>query len=120
MSSDARQRARRLRIAAAVILVLGVFGADFVYWLGSRSKVVSDNPAFLTNEKEQSRQEEILIGKQAGLVDAWTEDLKRPKTQAIIIVVAAALAAGGCFYFAGLQHNFEEAERDEETKPPTD
>jgi hypothetical protein len=118
MASAAKQRAKRLRIAAGIILVLGIFGADLVYWMGTRSKVFSDNPVFLTNEKEQSRQEEILIGKQAGIVDAWMEDLKHPKTQAIIIVVAAALVAGGCFYFAGLQHNLDNEESGEETKPP--
>jgi len=101
ISSD-RRRGRRLRIAAAIVLVLGIFGADMVYWLGTRSVVDSNDPSLLVNEKEQSRQEEILYGKQAGLIREWTADLKRPGTQAAVIIVVAALVAGGCIYFGSL------------------
>jgi hypothetical protein len=101
-SSSPKRRARRLRITAAIILVLGIFGADLVYWLESRSAVISNDPSLLGNEKEESRQAEILYGKQAGLIRAWTDDLKQPGTQAILIVVAAALVACGCIYFASL------------------
>ena len=100
--SSAKRRARRLRIAAAVVLVLGIFGADLVYWLGTHSPDISDDPQMLGNEKAESRQAEILYGKQAGLVKEWTDDLKRPGTQAIIIVISAVLVAGGCLYFASL------------------
>jgi hypothetical protein len=101
--SSAKRRARWLRITAAVVLVLGVFGADLVYWLGTRSAVVSDDPSMLGNEKAESRQAEILYGKQAGMVQDWSNDLKRPGVQAVIVVVTAVLVAGGCFYFAGLE-----------------
>jgi hypothetical protein len=100
--SSAKRRARLLRITAAVVLVLGIFGADLVYWLGTRSAEASDDPSTLGNEKAESRQAEILYGKQAGLIKEWAEDLNRPGTQAVIIVVAAALVAGGCFFFARL------------------
>ena len=100
-SSD-RRRARLLRIIAAIVLVLGIFGADLVYWLETRSVVVSDDPSMLGNEKAESRQAEILYGKQAGLIKDWSDDLKRPGTQAVIIVVTAALVAGGCIYLARL------------------
>jgi hypothetical protein len=101
--SPSRHRlGRRLRLIAAVVLVLGIFGADGVYFLGTRSPQASDDPALLGNEKAQTRQEEILYGKQSVLIDSWTRDLKRPGTQAVIVVVAAALVAGGCFYFARL------------------
>jgi hypothetical protein len=100
--SSAKRRARRLRITAAVVLVLGIFGADLVYWLGTRSAEVSDDPQMLGNEKAESRQAEILYGKQAGLIQEWSDDLKRPGTQAVIVMVSAILVAGGCFYFARL------------------
>jgi hypothetical protein len=100
--SSARRQARLLRIVAAVVLVLGIFGADLVYWLGTRSAVVSDDPSMLGNEKAESRQAEILYGKQAGMVQDWSDELKRPGVQAVIIVVTAVLVAGGCVYFAGL------------------
>src|ERR1700678_1670520 len=100
--SSAKRRARLLRITAAVVLVLGIFGADLVYWLGTRSAEMPDDAQTLGNEKAESRQSEILYGQQAGLIKEWAEDLKRPGTQAVIVVVAAALVAGGCFYFARL------------------
>jgi hypothetical protein len=100
--SSAKRRARRLRITAAVVLVLGIFGADLVYWLGTRSAQTSDDPQMLGNEKAESRQAEILYGKQAGLIQEWSDDLKRPGLQAAIVVVSAVLVAAGCFYFARL------------------
>jgi hypothetical protein len=100
--SSAKRRARGLRIIAAVVLVLGIFGADLVYWLGTRSAEVSDDPQMLGNEKAESRQAEILYGKQASLIKEWSDELKRPGIQAVMVVVTAVLVAGGCFYFARL------------------
>jgi hypothetical protein len=102
MVSSARRRARLLRITAAVVLVLGIFGADLVYWLETRSAMESDDPSMLGNEKAASRQAEILYGKQAGLIQEWSDELKQPGVQAVIIVVTAVLFAGGCIYFARL------------------
>lgn len=105
-SISRRQRpGRRLRIIAAIVLLLGIFGADAVYFIGTHSEQAFDDPALLGNEKAQSRQEQILYGKQSVLIDEWTAELKRPGTQAVIVVVAAALVAGGCFYFARLLDN---------------
>jgi len=52
--------------------------------------------------RRPSRGRRKFYGKQALLIDNWTHDLKQPGTQALIIVVTAALVAGGCFYFARL------------------
>jgi hypothetical protein len=106
--SSAKRRARWLRITAAVVLVLGIFGADLVYWLGTRSAEVSDDPSMLVNEKAEARQAEILYGKQAALIQNWTDELKRPGVQAVIVVSAAILIAGGCFYFARLLEHGDE------------
>jgi hypothetical protein len=103
--SSARRRARRLRITAAIVLLLGIFGADLVYWVGTRSADLPEDPSMMGNEKARSRQEEILYGKQSVLIDNWSHDLKQPGTQALLIVVTAALLAGGCFYFAHLLDN---------------
>jgi hypothetical protein len=100
--SSGKRRGRPLRITAAIVLLLGIFGADAVYFLGTRSASSPGDPALLGNEKAQVRQEEILYGKQSVLIDNWTNDLKKPGTQALIVVVAAALVAGGCFYFSRL------------------
>jgi len=106
--ASGKRPGRWLRITAAAVLLLGIFGADLAYWLGTRAARTSDDPAMMGNEKAQSRQEEILYGKQAVLIDGWTHDLQQPGTQALIIVVTAALVAGGCFYFARLLDSADE------------
>jgi flagellar basal body-associated protein FliL len=100
--SSAKRRARRLRIIGVMILLLGIVGAGVVYWLGTRSADVSDDLSMVGYNKSAERQMEILYGKQGELIEDWSNDLKQPGTQAIIIVVAAVLMAGGCFYFARL------------------
>jgi hypothetical protein len=100
--ASARRKARRLRITAAIVLLSGIFGADLVYWLGTRS-VDSPNPLPLAGEdKAETRRAEMLMGQQTVLMDEWGRDLKRPGTQAGIVFVTAALAAAGCLYFARL------------------
>jgi hypothetical protein len=56
-------------------------------------------------DKAEARQVGTLYGQQGVIVQEWSDDLKQPGTQAVIIVVAAALVAGGCFYFARLLEN---------------
>jgi hypothetical protein len=113
--SSAKQRARRLRIIAGLVLLLGIFGADTVYWLGTRSVNLSNDPLLEGNEKAQARQAEMLYGKQTLLIKEWFDDLKQPGTQACIIFVMAALVAGGCFYCARLLDYEDEAA--DETPP---
>jgi len=100
--SLAKRRARKLRIIGVIVLALGIAGSGIVYWLGTRSPDVSDDLSMAGYDRAAERQMEILYGKQGELIEDWSNDLKQPGTQAIIIVVAAALIAGGCFYFARL------------------
>src|ERR1700691_1786092 len=102
MIDSSKRRAQRLRIIGRVILILGIASAGIVYWLGTRSADLSDDPSMVGYNKPEQRQMEILYGKQGELIEDWSNDLKQPGTQAIIIGVAAGLVAGGCFYFARL------------------
>jgi hypothetical protein len=52
--------------------------------------------------KPEERQMEMLYGKSGELIENWSNDLKQPGTQAIIIAGAAIVIAAGCFYFARL------------------
>jgi hypothetical protein len=106
--SASKRRARRFRIAGIVVLVLGIIGAGLVYWLGTRAADLSDDPAMAGYDQPEERQMGILYGKQGELIEDWSNDLKQPGTQAVIIVAAAALAAAGCFYFAHLWDEDEE------------
>jgi hypothetical protein len=104
----ARQRARRLRLVAIIVLVAGVISAGVVYWLETRSPDLRNNPAMLGFNRAETRQMEQLYGKQGELIEQWTDDLRQPETQAGIIVAAAVIFAAGCLYFARLFEHEEE------------
>jgi hypothetical protein len=96
-------RARRLRIAAVFVLLLGIIGAETLYWVETRSAVVADDAAMLGNEKAESRQLEVLYGNSNAALQEWVDELKhRPDEQAGIVLGSAALLTVGCLYFAWL------------------
>jgi hypothetical protein len=107
--SSSKRRARKLRIAGGIMLALGTVAAAMVYWLGTRSADLSDDLSMTGYNRPEERQMEILYGKQGEMIEDFANDLKQPGTQAILIVVAAALVAGGCFYFARLSDGDDEA-----------
>jgi hypothetical protein len=102
--SSSRQCAR-LRSIGVIVLLLGIGSACIVYWVGIRSADLSDDPSMARDNIAASRQMGILYGKMGLLIDDWSDELKRPGTQAIIIAAAATLVALGCFYFARLLDN---------------
>ena len=85
-----------------VVLLLGISSAGIIYWLGTRLPDLSDDLSMAAYDIPAQWQMGILYGKQGELIESWSNDLKQPGTQALIIVVAAVLVAGGCFYFARL------------------
>ena len=87
-------------IIGIIVLVLGIAGACFVYW--TRSPDMSDDLSMLGYNKAESRQMGQLYGKMGLLIEEWSNDLKRPGTQVILIASASILIALGCFYFARL------------------
>lgn len=103
------KKGRKLRIAAVLFLILGIATADAIYLRGARSAALPDDPSLLGYDKVQARQVGTLYGQQGVLVQEWSDDLKQPRTQAIIIVVISALAAGVCFYVARLMDSNAES-----------
>jgi hypothetical protein len=102
------RRSVQLRMAALIVLALGLGSAGAVYWLGSRSADVSDDLSMVGYNKARTRQMGMLYGKMGPLIEDWSDDLKQPATQAEIIVAFSILAAGGCFYFARLMEHDDE------------
>ena len=105
LAPSSRQRARRLRMIGVGVLALGISVAGIVYWLGTRSPDLSDDISMAGYDKPVERQMEILYGKQGELIEDWSNDLKKPGTQAVIIAVGSAIIAAGCFYFARLSED---------------
>jgi hypothetical protein len=109
----ARRRGRRYRIAAGIILGLGIIGASLVCWLESREPDYSDDPSMLGFNRATDRQMGYLYGKQGQLIEDLTDLLKKPGTQAILIVAGAAVVAAGCLCFASiLEHEATEPAND--------
>jgi hypothetical protein len=98
---SSRRRAH-LRLAGIIVLGLGISGAGMVYWWGTRSPDLNDDPSMLGYNKAEQRQMGRLYGKMGLLIDDWMDDLKRPGTQAFLIAGFSVLVAGGCFHFARL------------------
>ena len=76
--------------------------------MGTRSADSANLLPVAGEDKAETRRTELMMGQQAVLADEWGRDLKRPGTQAVLILATAVLAAGGCFYFAGLLDRAEE------------
>lgn len=91
-----------------VVLLLGVGGTVIVYWMGTRSADLSDDLSMIAYSKPEERQMEILYGKAGELIEEWSNDLKQPGTQAIIIAAVSIIIASGCFYFARLSDDDDE------------
>jgi hypothetical protein len=106
--SSAKQRARKFRIIGVIVLALGVAGAGIVYWLGTRSPDLSDDLSMTGFNRAEERQMGMLYGKQGELIEDWSNDLKQPGTQAVIIAAASVIIASGCFYFARLSDQDDE------------
>jgi hypothetical protein len=98
----------RLRMIGVIVLLLGISSACIVYWIGTRSADLIDDPLLAGYSKAESRQIEILIGKMGLLMVNFIDALKRPDTQAFIIAATSTLIAFGCFYFARLLDNDDE------------
>lgn len=89
--------------------MLGMAGAGILYWLRTRSPDFSDDLSLAGYNRAETRQMGLLYGKQGLLIEEWQDDLKQPGTQAIIIVIFSIATAAGCFYFARLSDNSDEA-----------
>jgi hypothetical protein len=85
-----------------IVLVLGLGGAGLVYWLGTRSANLNDDLSMLGFNRAETRQMGQLYGNQGLLIEQWSEDLKQPGTQAVIIALVSIFVAAGCLYFARL------------------
>jgi len=114
----APRRAKQYRIAAASFLLAGLAGAGAVYWLGSGAVGDTNDPSMLGFNRAEQRQMALLYGKQGQLFEDLINALKQPGTQAILIIAAAAVLAGGCFYFARIWE--DEAQQAAVNKPHHD
>lgn len=81
-------------------LVIGIASACVLYWARTRTADVMDDPAMAGYSKPELMQMEVMYGKMGMMSSDLLNDLKQPKTQAILIVAISAVVAVGCFLLA--------------------
>ena len=81
---------------------MGISGAVLVYSPGLHPPDVSSDPAMWGYDTTVSRQMQNAYGTEGLMAHELAADLKKPGTQAGIIIGVAALVAGGCLYVARL------------------
>ena len=101
------RRQRRLKAIGIIVLLLGISSACLVYWMGTRSPDLSDDLSMVGFNRAEQRQMGQLYGKMGLLIEDWTNDFKKPGTQATLIASASILIALGCFYFARLSDDVD-------------
>jgi hypothetical protein len=85
-----------------LVLLVGIGSAGLIYWIGTRSPDVMNDPSMVGFNNARRRQMGNLYGKMGLELDQFFDDLKQPGTQAEILIGISILAAAGCFYFARL------------------
>jgi hypothetical protein len=108
--SSSRPWSRWLRVVGVSVLLLGVASEGVVCWLDMRSTDLMDAPEMMGYDRAERRQMGLLFGRQGAMIENLMDALKKPGTQATMIIVVTVLVAGGCFYLAGLH--------DHDEKPP--
>jgi hypothetical protein len=85
-----------------MVLLLGLATAGAVYWIRTHSAEASEDDLLAGNVRAESHQMQLLYGKMGLLTMELSDDLKQPKTQAVLIATVSISAAAACFYFARL------------------
>lgn|GEM_PF-410122 len=101
-AEPAERRTKQWRTAGVCVLLLGGVITGAVWWHGTRSPSIQDNPAMLGFNRAEHRQMGMFFGKSGYLIDDFLDNLKQPGTQAILIGVTTLIIATGCFIFARL------------------
>ncbi len=108
-ANPSRQQAKRLRVTGIIVLALGLLGAGAVYWIRTHSGEPTEDELLAGNARAGAHQMGVLYGKMGLLTQELSDDLNQPGTQALIIAAASVLVAAGCFYFARLEDDNDEA-----------
>src|SRR5262252_5092341 len=97
-SHAAERIARKLRRGGAVVISLAVVSASLVYWRGRGDEKLFEDPSMGGFNKANQRQMEMMYGKMGTITEDLFEQLKKPGTQATLILIGGGLIAAGCFY----------------------
>ena len=86
----------RLRIAARAVLACGIVTAVLFYWLQSRNAAPELDELAAGYLKARDRDLGQLMGPLGVTLTQWMDVLQRPLSEAILIIVGAAIVAWIC------------------------
>jgi hypothetical protein len=96
----------RLRAAGRAVLVFGILGAGVFYLIASHPTGRSMDDLLPGYTRSENRQIGALMGNFGVTMLDLEDQLHQPGTQAILIAIAAAVAAGLCYQAAAVrEHN---------------
>lgn len=90
----------RLKWIGIIVLAIGLISAGLVYWKGSRSEDARLEQYQEAQARAETRQMQMLYGTSGGIMEDFTNALKRPANQALIILAITGVISGGCFYLS--------------------
>jgi flagellar basal body-associated protein FliL len=105
----AQPSAKRLRVIGLVVLVLGLLGAGAVYWIRTHTGEPTEDELLAGNARAEAHQMGVLYGKMGLITQELSDDLKQPGTQSCFIAGISILIAAGCFHFARLEDDDDQA-----------
>jgi hypothetical protein len=93
-------RTALLRRVGVGVLIVGILAAAWVYWNGTRNWQPGEEELLAGYQKQMNREMAVQMGTFGLVMMQWTNALKRPGTQAVIVATGSALLAWGCFRLA--------------------
>ena len=96
----ASRRSARLRWTGSIVLLAGLAWAWIIYW--NRPPDRSDDLSMVGYDRATRRQMGQLYGKMGMLIQDWSNELKKPATQAALIGGVSVAIAAALFYLARL------------------
>jgi hypothetical protein len=104
----------RLRVIGSIVLVLGIVGACFFYWIEARPAGPTMDELMPGYDRARTREIGILMGPTGVMLTELEDQLERPGTQALLIAAGSALLAS---YFFRAAWVLDDDERDRQARP---
>ena len=92
------RQSRNWRLAGIIFIVLGVIVAGTLYGLRAGAENEDDDPAMNSYLKVETRQMQYMYGKEGVIMEDLKNGIKRPSTQAVLILIFSGIAAAVCFH----------------------
>ena len=87
-------------MAGRIVLLLGIVCSGVYYNIAMRNATPSVEELLPGSARAEARQRGILFGPSGALMMEWMDTFTLPSTQAVLIVIVAAVVSAVCFHAA--------------------